>query len=95
MSQTRPSRRFTFTANVHADTSAQLIHSLREIVDLVKQGRIGSLCGGVGVGYEFQITERPDMTPERYLEELRQWLESQPVPGPQNPPRPEKPNEFT
>lgn len=73
----QPKRRFHFTLDVQADDMKSLISVLENIVRRSEQETLSFSCvsGGYDSGYYWTLTERPEQTHEKYIEELNTWLE--------------------
>jgi hypothetical protein len=75
----KPKRRFTLTLQLHADSVKQLRADLKEIAfHICDEGHRGDCTsGGCDSGYHYNVTERPEITPEKYREKLMAYLEEE------------------
>ena len=71
----RPRRRFCISVAIGADTMQELMDSLEEIRQVIGcQGSKKGQLGGNSRGYIFEVVEDPSMTPEKYREQIKQYL---------------------
>lgn len=75
MSET-PKRRFTVTIEAGGDTWQDIAMTLRDLLPHIEEHgpKCDSVGGGVSSGHWVHVVERPEMTPERYHEELDAFL---------------------
>jgi len=73
-----PLRRWKLRLEIGADTMADLRSALKGVsLDLFVNHCQSATGGGGGAGWHFDLVEQaPDMTPERYADELEKYLES-------------------
>lgn len=73
---TRPERRWTVVLNVSGDEWPDVSRELARLAEHVQDHgpECNSASGSPSVGSYVQVTERPDMTHERYFAELETWL---------------------
>lgn len=78
----RPHRRYQMTMSIGADSMEELRRSLEQwCFEMERYGEIqersyGGASGSPSAGYSYDIRFDPDMTPERYHEELKVYLEA-------------------
>lgn len=72
-------RRWKFVGKIEADTWDELVGLLRSIefdLSTRSEGELpSSVLGGDGGNWIFTVTEKPDMTHDKYFELLNQYLE--------------------
>ncbi len=72
----KPHRRIEMRVTISADTFKDAVQEIGRLADHVAEhGEECSLCsGGYSCGSTVTITVDPEMTHERYAEELKTWL---------------------
>lgn len=85
MSETveKPKRAFEVEIRVGGDTWEDVARHLRDLMIHIEDHgpRCSSVSGGPSVGSYVDIVERPEMTHERYHEELERYLRRPLTPG--------------
>lgn len=78
MADPAPHRRHRFTLDCEADSIEELCHVLDRISLRLSLGEAGpgGVSGAVASGYEWSHTVNPEMTHERYVEQLNAWIEA-------------------
>lgn len=71
-----PRRRFTIRIMVTGDTWEDVAHSLRDLLPHVEEHgpACSSVSGGSSTGHIVEVTEDPEMTHEKYTQELETYL---------------------
>lgn len=85
MSEKPEQRRWKFVGKIEADEWEGLIAALRSITFDVHRRTAGEvpfvvISGGYDSNYAFTVTEKPDMTHDKYFEELDAYLEERRTP---------------
>ena len=76
----KPHRRFELTIKVSADEWKYALADLKDLVDHVEEHgpNCASVMGGPVAGHIVSVVEDPDMTHDKYFEQLDLWLKEQP-----------------
>lgn len=69
-----PKRRYEMVLKLGSDTIEGLESALTEIQDRVRDGSTNVVSGGCSEGWNFVITETPEMTHELYVTQLKDYL---------------------
>lgn len=72
---TTPKRAFEFEMRVVADTKADMAELINHLIEQMDAGSQSCVTGGPTSGGFFKVTENPEMTHERYIEELDKFNE--------------------
>ena len=72
-----PKRKFTVSIRISSDTWDGVLDELQEIYFHFDAGRKSSVSGGVETSHIIDVEENPGQTPERYLEQLKEYLRHQ------------------
>lgn len=72
----RPIRAHSIELSAGADTEADLIATLKQIIWDIQRGSRQCTSGSPSAGYYFTYIVNPEMTHERYIEELNATLEA-------------------
>lgn len=72
-----PERRFVFKLNLGADDRRAIIGALRHIEFLISSEQMTTGCsGGYDCGYDYELRENPEMTHDRFFNELQAYLDA-------------------
>jgi hypothetical protein len=75
-----PHRRFRASIIVHADTREALVEALAAIEQDVLSGQPGPfVSGSAASGHTVALEDDPTMTPARYAEAVRAWIDGEVV----------------
>ncbi len=76
MTPAAPKRRFFLTLQWGADSRDSLAHALRHVAfEIASESSSGHVTSGApSDGGHYDLHENPDMTHERYIEEINAWL---------------------
>lgn len=70
-----PRRAHTIILSAGADSAERLAAELRLFADRIERGTISTgAIGGADAGTTYSYAHRPEMTHERFFEELNTWL---------------------
>lgn len=73
-----PRRKYVLSIEIGGDTWKDCVHDVAEILRELDQRENGyeSVMGSPSSGHVVTTTINPDMTPEKYQQELEKWLDS-------------------
>ena len=74
----RPQRCYTLDISIGADDWQGVVDDLRHLTSHIEDcgPKCSSVMGGSSSGYTVTVTHRPDMTHDKYFEELNKYLDA-------------------
>lgn len=77
MAEHPPKRRLHLTVDLHADDWSALSDAFSDLRHAVFiDGSTNCTSGGSDAGWHVEVTDNPEMTPERYRTALNEWMEA-------------------